>query len=62
MQIKDVIAVITGGASGLGEATARSLSSLGAKVAILDIAVERGEKVAADLGPNGLFVRGRRDE
>ncbi len=56
MQIKDVIAVITGGASGLGEATARSLSSLGAKVAILDIAVERGEKIAADLGPNGLFV------
>ena len=56
MQIKDVIAVITGGASGLGEATARSLTRLGAKVAVLDIAVERGEKVAADLGPNGLFV------
>ena len=57
MQIKDVIAVITGGASGLGEATARSLTCLGAKVAILDIAVERGEKIAADLGPNGLFVQ-----
>ena len=56
MQIKDVIAVITGGASGLGEATARSLSCLGAKVAILDIATERGEKVAADLGTKCIFV------
>lgn len=56
MQIKDVIAVITGGASGLGEASARSLCALGAKVAILDIAVERGEKLAAELGPNCLFA------
>ena len=61
MQIKDVIAVITGGASGLGEATARSLTCLGAKVAILDIAVERGEKIAAELGrgPCSSGVPGR---
>ena len=58
MQIQDTIAVITGGASGLGEATARSLSGSGAKVAILDIAAERGEKLAAELGPNVLFVHG----
>ncbi|MBU1572194.1 MAG: SDR family NAD(P)-dependent oxidoreductase, partial [Alphaproteobacteria bacterium] len=48
MQIKDSVVVITGGASGLGEASARSLSALGAKVVILDIASERGEKLAAE--------------
>jgi 3-hydroxyacyl-CoA dehydrogenase/3-hydroxy-2-methylbutyryl-CoA dehydrogenase len=58
MQIKDSIAVITGGASGLGEACVRSLSALGGKVAILDIAVERGEKLAAELGSNVIFVHG----
>jgi 3-hydroxyacyl-CoA dehydrogenase/3-hydroxy-2-methylbutyryl-CoA dehydrogenase len=58
MQIKDSIAVITGGASGLGEACVRSLSALGCKVAILDIAVERGEKLAAELGSSVIFVHG----
>jgi NAD(P)-dependent dehydrogenase (short-subunit alcohol dehydrogenase family) len=47
MQVKDSIAVITGGASGLGESCVRSLSALGAKVAILDVVAERGEKLAA---------------
>ena len=56
MRIQDSIAVITGGASGLGEACARSLSALGARVAIFDIAAERGEKLAAELGPNAIFV------
>jgi 3-hydroxyacyl-CoA dehydrogenase / 3-hydroxy-2-methylbutyryl-CoA dehydrogenase len=56
MQIKDSVALITGGASGLGEASVRSLSALGAKVAIFDIAVERGEKLAAELAPNVIFV------
>lgn len=56
MQIKECLAVVTGGASGLGEATARSLSAQGARVAIFDIATERGEKLAAELGPSCLFV------
>ncbi|TSA47440.1 MAG: 3-hydroxyacyl-CoA dehydrogenase [Deltaproteobacteria bacterium] len=56
MEIKECMAVVTGGASGLGEASVRSLSALGARVAIFDIAVERGEKLAADLGPNCVFV------
>ena len=49
MQIKDSIVVVTGGASGLGEACARSLSALGAKVAIFDVVSELGEKLAAEL-------------
>jgi len=46
-------AVVTGGASGLGEATARKLASLGAKVAVLDLQRERGAKVAGEIG--GVF-------
>ena len=51
----DVAAVVTGGASGLGEATARMLSGHGAKVMILDMNSERGERVAEEVG--GGFVR-----
>jgi NAD(P)-dependent dehydrogenase (short-subunit alcohol dehydrogenase family) len=43
-------AIVTGGASGLGEATARLLAGLGVKVAILDLQKERGAAVAADIG------------
>jgi NAD(P)-dependent dehydrogenase (short-subunit alcohol dehydrogenase family) len=53
MDIKGLSAVVTGGASGLGEATARELAKRGAKVAIFDRDVEKGTKVAAELG--GVF-------
>ncbi|MEO7601783.1 MAG: SDR family NAD(P)-dependent oxidoreductase [Sphingomicrobium sp.] len=53
MDIRNHAAVVTGGASGLGEATARALAEKGAKVAIFDRDRERGEKVAAELG--GIF-------
>ena len=44
MELNDKIsAIITGGASGLGEATARELASLGVKVALFDLNAERGE-------------------
>ena len=56
MNIKECMAVVTGGASGLGEASVRSLSALGARVAIFDIAVERGARLAAELGPNCIFA------
>ena len=49
-----VAAVMTGGASGLGEATARMLASAGAKVTILDMNAERGEQVAREAGM--LFI------
>jgi 3-hydroxyacyl-CoA dehydrogenase / 3-hydroxy-2-methylbutyryl-CoA dehydrogenase len=55
MQIKDSKAVVTGGASGLGEATVRMLSAAGAKVAILDVVAQSGEKLASELGPNVVF-------
>jgi NAD(P)-dependent dehydrogenase (short-subunit alcohol dehydrogenase family) len=50
-----IAAIVTGSASGLGEATARHLASFGVKVGILDLNVERGTKVAAELG--GTFAR-----
>ncbi len=53
MDIRNHAAVVTGGASGLGEATARALAEKGAKVAIFDRDRERGEKVATELG--GIF-------
>ncbi|MCG6556586.1 3-hydroxyacyl-CoA dehydrogenase [Ruegeria sp. 1NDH52C] len=50
MQLDTTAAVITGGASGLGEATARFFAENGAQVTILDRDAERGEKVAAEIG------------
>lgn len=57
MQIKDAIALVTGGASGLGEACARELIRQGARVAILDIAAQRGEDLARELGPRAIFIK-----
>ncbi|MEW6296904.1 MAG: 3-hydroxyacyl-CoA dehydrogenase [Thermodesulfobacteriota bacterium] len=56
MDIQGIVAVVTGGGSGLGEATARSLVAKGAKVAVLDLGSSKGAVVAQDLGPNALFV------
>ncbi len=49
MELKGIAAVVTGGASGLGEATARMLASKGAKVAVFDLNAEQGKKTAADV-------------
>src|SRR4051794_41736764 len=49
MQLKDVSVLITGGGSGLGAATARSMAAKGAKVAVLDQNRENAEKVAAEV-------------
>ncbi|MDP2679163.1 MAG: SDR family NAD(P)-dependent oxidoreductase [Rhodoferax sp.] len=50
MNIQGQAALVTGGGSGLGEATARELARLGAKVAILDVNLANAEKVVADIG------------
>jgi NAD(P)-dependent dehydrogenase (short-subunit alcohol dehydrogenase family) len=50
MKIEGQAALVTGGASGLGEATARELARLGAKVAVLDVNLELAQLVAASIG------------
>ena len=55
MEFNGVAAVVTGGASGLGEGAARALAAVGCKVAIFDLQEERGRQVADEHG--GFFVR-----
>ena len=55
MELKGLSAVITGGASGLGAATARRLAAEGVKVALFDLNAEKGEALAAELG--GVFCQ-----
>lgn len=56
MNLKDKVALVTGGASGLGAATVRALVSSGARVVIADRAVETGEALAKELGDAVRFV------
>ena len=55
MDVKGQAAIVTGGASGLGGATASALAAAGAKVAILDLQDELGQKKAAEIG--GVYVK-----
>ncbi len=55
MQIAGQVFIVTGGASGLGEGTARMLAREGGKVVVADVQDERGRAVAAEIG--GAFVR-----
>jgi NAD(P)-dependent dehydrogenase (short-subunit alcohol dehydrogenase family) len=56
MKASDITAVITGGASGLGLATARKLIGQGARVVICDLPASKGVEVAQELGPKANFV------
>lgn len=56
MNIEGMSAVVTGGASGLGLATARRLVNQGAKVVLVDLPGSAGEEAAAGLGPNARFA------
>lgn len=55
MQIQDNVFIITGGASGLGAATARMIVEAGGKVVLADVQVEAGQALAAEL--KGTFVK-----
>ncbi|MGZ8809403.1 MAG: SDR family NAD(P)-dependent oxidoreductase, partial [Mycobacterium sp.] len=50
------VAIVTGGASGLGEGLARRFAAEGAKVLIGDVDTDSGATLAADIGANALFV------
>jgi 3-hydroxyacyl-CoA dehydrogenase / 3-hydroxy-2-methylbutyryl-CoA dehydrogenase len=56
MRIEGVGALVSGGASGLGEATARRLHAAGASVVIADLNAEKGEALAGELGDRASFV------
>jgi NAD(P)-dependent dehydrogenase (short-subunit alcohol dehydrogenase family) len=55
MDIAGKVFIVTGGASGLGEGTARMLAANGGKVVIADMQVEKGEAIAKEIG--GTFVK-----
>lgn len=56
MQIENMVFLVTGAGSGLGAATASALVAAGAKVVLVDLNRQAGEKMAADLGTNTRFV------
>jgi NAD(P)-dependent dehydrogenase (short-subunit alcohol dehydrogenase family) len=56
LEVEGTSALVAGGASGLGEATARALAGAGAAVVIADLNAEKGEALAAELGAGASFV------
>ena len=57
MNLKDKVAIVTGGASGLGRATVENFAARGARVAIFDLNDEAGEELARQLGEQALFCQ-----
>jgi NAD(P)-dependent dehydrogenase (short-subunit alcohol dehydrogenase family) len=58
VEIRDNVALVTGGASGLGQATVKELHANGARIVILDLPSSRGQEVAAELGDRAVFSPG----
>jgi 3-hydroxyacyl-CoA dehydrogenase/3-hydroxy-2-methylbutyryl-CoA dehydrogenase len=56
LKVQETVAMVTGGASGLGEACVRMITAGGGKAAILDMQAERGEELAAELGQKVIFA------
>lgn len=57
MKMSECVAVVTGGASGLGEATIRNFVAKGGKAAIFDVQEERGLALASELGASAIFAK-----
>jgi NAD(P)-dependent dehydrogenase (short-subunit alcohol dehydrogenase family) len=57
MELKDKVAIVTGGASGLGEACARRFALEGANIGVLDMDEEKGSRLAAELGAQAIYCR-----
>jgi NAD(P)-dependent dehydrogenase (short-subunit alcohol dehydrogenase family) len=57
VEINGNVALVTGAASGLGEATARRLHTRGASIVLADLSADAGEAIAKELGANTLFVK-----
>jgi 3-oxoacyl-[acyl-carrier protein] reductase len=57
MRLVDRVALITGGAAGIGKATARRFIEEGAQVVICDVAQQTGDATVEELGPNAAFYR-----
>lgn len=57
MELKSISAVVTGGASGLGEATVRRIVAEGGKAIILDLQEERAKKLIEEIGDNVIFAK-----
>ncbi|GAB4268220.1 MAG: 3-hydroxyacyl-CoA dehydrogenase [Deferrisomatales bacterium] len=57
MKMSECVAIVTGGASGLGEATVRRFVAQGGKAAILDVQEDKGTRLAEELGADAVFAR-----
>jgi 3(or 17)beta-hydroxysteroid dehydrogenase len=55
-RVQGKVALVTGGAKGIGRASARLLAAEGAQVLISDLDVEAGEALAAEIGPTAKFI------